>query len=79
MNGPLPPPAGPLIEYPQVDEQTAVRMIVCALEGLVMGPWDVEVRQWLITKEPAVVVTVASWLRRAWHAGLAAGLTEPRS
>lgn len=77
MNGTL-PPFGPLSQHPRADSQAARRMLMTALSDLQMGTWDVEIRSWLLGKDPEVVATIASWLVRAWQAGLAAGLDERR-
>ena len=55
---------------------TARRMLGEALADVERGTWDDRIVAWLTGKDIAVIATVASLLRRAWEAGLAAGRSE---
>src|SRR5512143_3954066 len=71
------PPAGPLTRWPDVTTAQAHRMLEQALAGLTLGPVDQDAQARLTELDPAIAAAVvASWLRRAWTAGVAAGRAE---
>src|SRR5512143_1280138 len=71
------PPAGPLTRWPDVTTSQAHRMLEQALAGLTLGPVDQDAQARLTELDPAIAAAVvASWLRRAWTAGVAAGRAE---
>jgi hypothetical protein len=79
VNGPgrVVPPAGPLEQWPQVTPGQAAQMLGSALEGLALGSVDRDAAQRLTGLDPAIAAAVvASWIRRAFEAGLAAGRAE---
>lgn len=51
-------------------------MLASAVVDLERGAWDERVIEWLAGKDVSVIATVASLLRRAFEAGVAAGRSE---
>lgn len=81
MNGRPLPPAGPLADWPEITTAKARALLESALNGLTLGRIDVEVRDRMPGShrplDPTVTTAVvASWLRRSFEAGLAAGRAE---
>ena len=61
------------------DTSAAARaMLAAALDGIQLGAYDEQVIAWLQVRDASTVAVVASLLRRAWTAGLAAGRMEIR-
>jgi hypothetical protein len=74
---PLP---GPIEELPlsAVTDVEARAQLAAATDGLPLGGCDAEFLEWLAATDTRATVVVASLLRRAWTAGLAAGRMEIR-
>lgn len=73
---PLP---GPLNEDPTEhigNLVTARRQLAAAVSGIDLGHHDLRIVAWVQGKDISVIATLASLLRRAWEAGIAAGRAE---
>jgi len=58
--------------------EVARAMLGAALDGIQVGSYDEQVIAWLQGRDASTIAVVASLLRRAWTAGLAAGRMEIR-
>lgn len=78
MTAPTPVPDGPIETAPQPlflpgDEQRDVLLRELGAAGVTLGAYDHRMLEWLAGWETGTVLTVASWIGRAYAAGRAAG------
>lgn len=57
-------------------DHLARAMLTSALVDVELGAYDERIVQWLMRWDVGTIATVASLLRRAWQAGVAAGRVE---
>ncbi|MFB4312883.1 hypothetical protein [Actinomadura sp. 21ATH] len=62
-------PTGPIDNPPPFGEMPTGAEVAHALDGVVLGDWDVAIVDWLARQDAPVAVTVCSLLERARAAG----------